>query len=33
VLGFMVVEVDLAHPFNHGPNSRWVWQFGFVPGY
>jgi hypothetical protein len=33
VLGFMVVEIDLARPFQHGPNGRWVWQFGFVPGF
>jgi hypothetical protein len=39
VLGFMVAEVDLAHAFQHGYDAagnrvgRWVWQFGFVPGF
>ncbi len=33
VLGFMIVEIDLARPFQHGPNGRWIWQVGFVPGF
>jgi Tol biopolymer transport system component len=30
LLGFAIIEVDFAHAFQR---DRWVWQFGFVPGF
>jgi Tol biopolymer transport system component len=30
LLGFAIIEVDFAHAFQR---NRWVWQFGFVPGF
>jgi hypothetical protein len=32
VLGFLIVEVDLARPFQR-PSGGWVWQVGFIPGF
>jgi hypothetical protein len=31
-LGFMVVQMSLAHPFNR-PGNKWVWQWSFTPGF
>jgi Tol biopolymer transport system component len=37
LLGFAVVELDLSRAFQRiasdGSTGRWVWQFGFVPGF
>jgi hypothetical protein len=30
LFGFAIVEVDFAHAFQR---DRWIWQFGFVPGF
>ena len=30
VLGFAIVEIDYAYAFQR---DRWLWQFGFVPGF
>jgi Tol biopolymer transport system component len=30
LLGFAIVEIDYVHAFQR---DRWVWQFGFVPGF
>jgi hypothetical protein len=32
VLGFVVAEFDVAHPFDR-PGRGWVWQFNFTPGF
>jgi outer membrane protein assembly factor BamA len=30
LFGFAIIEVDFAHAFQR---DRWIWQFGFVPGF
>jgi outer membrane protein assembly factor BamA len=30
LLGFAIIELDYAYAFQRG---RWIWQFGFVPGF
>jgi outer membrane protein assembly factor BamA len=30
LFGFAIIEVDYAHAFQR---DRWIWQFGFVPGF
>ena len=32
LLGFAILEVDAAHPFNR-PGTGIVWQFGLSPGF
>jgi outer membrane protein assembly factor BamA len=30
LLGFAIIEIDWAYAFER---ERWIWQFGFVPGF
>ena len=30
LLGFMIVEIDYTYAFQR---NRWIWQFGFIPGF
>jgi outer membrane protein assembly factor BamA len=32
LLGFVVAEVALVHPFNR-PEKNWIWQFELQPGF
>jgi hypothetical protein len=30
VFGYAIIEVSASRPFQR---DRWIWQFGFVPGF
>ncbi len=30
LLGFLIVEIDYTYAFQR---NRWIWQFGFIPGF